>query len=200
MKISYSIMKNWWEGKQDIALAMLNGENIELDLRTEKAFSFGQGFHKALELEANTTHKLPAIFGLPDFKVLGSEVKMYTPLPSGDILSGVIDVVARHTDNGMIVLGDYKSGLGFDEMQACVYHTLIQQHPWWLEHVGDVQPTHAAFLTLDKKTDTTHNNFIHLSYPQTPEEWSAAGDTTYTRGFNWTMTIITDIKNFLGET
>lgn len=198
MKISYSIAKNWWEGKQDIALAMLNGDKVELDLRTEKAFSFGQGFHKALELETKATGKLPAMFKMPDFEVLGEEVKMYTPLPSGDVLSGVIDVVARHKDNGMLLIGDYKSGTSWDEMQACVYHALVQQHPWWLEHVGDVQPTHGYFFTLDKLTDQTINHAIQLSYPQTEAEWADAAATTYTRGYNWIMTIIQDIKDNLG--
>jgi hypothetical protein len=200
MKISYSIASTWWQGDIDKALAMLNGENVELDLRTEKAFSYGQGFHKALELESKSTGKLPAIFKLPDFEVIGTEVKLYKELPSGDILSGVIDVVATQAANKMIVLGDYKSGTHFDEMQANVYQVLVKDHPWWLANVGDIDPTHAAFLCLDKASGDTLNNFIHLTYPTTQEEWDLPNATSYTTGYNWIMTIIDDIKNNLGIT
>lgn len=197
MKISYSIASSWADGHIDQALAMLNGEDVTLDLRTEKAFSFGQGFHKALEMESIVTKKLPAMFKLPEFEVIGTEVKMYKDLPSGDILSGVLDVVAVHPSNGMVVLGDYKSGTNFSEMQAYIYHALVMNHPWWVEHMGMLEPTHFFFLTANKVLNEGYNNVIHLTYPQNQAEWDAPDATTYTKGYNWVMTIIDEIKTYL---
>ena len=198
MRISYSIAHEWWSGNQDNAIAMLSSEPVYHPLALEKAFSFGQGVHKAMELEAQATGKLPAIFKLPDFDVIATEQKLTKELPSGDVLSGILDVVAINPKNGMIMLGDYKSSNSFDELQACVYQYLITDHPWWKEHIGDLKPTHAFFMTLDKKADfKAQNHIIHLTHPKTPEEWAAPDATTYTRGGNWIMTCITEIKEVL---
>jgi hypothetical protein len=198
MKISFSIASAWWDGHQDQALAMLNGDDVTLDLKTEKAFSYGQGVHKALEMESLTTHRLPAIFKLPEFEVIATEQKLYKPMPSGDVLSGVIDVVAKHPTNGMIVLGDYKSGVNYKEMQGYVYHYLVKDHPWWIEHLDNADPTHVFFLTMNKHLNEAYVNISHLSMPKTQEEWDLPDATTYTTGYNWIMTIIDDIKNNLG--
>lgn len=191
---------------------MLNGDALVLDIQTEKAFSYGQGFHKAMELESNITKRLPAIFNIPELSVIATEKKLYAELPSGDILSGVIDVVARHDSDDMLILGDYKSGTTYKDMQANVYSYLVKhgyevnsagqakyadKRIWWQEIAGDRDPTHFFFLTLNKKVGKTYNNIIQLSYPKTKEDWASPDATSYTYGLNWIMTIIDDIKENL---
>lgn len=200
IRISYSSAKAWWAGDKDKAIKMMLHEDtalpirFESELKRERAMAYGTGFHKAMELEGKATGLLPAVFGVRDFTVLTTEMYLFKELPTGDVLSGVVDAVAINTELEMVVIVDYKTGTSFDPLQAEVYHYLVHNHPMWLEKVGQFMPTHAFFMTLDKHTDETDNNIIQFSYPRTSEEWDLPDATTYTRGVNWICTVASEIN------
>ena len=200
MKISYSICSAWWRGDKDKAIRMLNGEDVEAPLKQERAMGFGKGAHFAWELESKATGKLPAIFKLPQFKVIGTEVKLYKKLGDSDWLSGVIDVVAKaHIgDDHIVMLGDYKTGHSSDIWQARTYHYLIHDSEWWNKNIPDYQPTQFWFLYLDKITGETSTEIVKLTYPETQEEWKLPEATTYTAGANYILTILQEMKAELG--
>ena len=200
MRLSYSSAAAWWAGDVDKAIKMILHEDtalpirFESELKRERAMAFGHGAHKMWELESKVTGYLPAIFKIPDFTVIATELKMTKELPTGDTLSGVVDAVAINTDIPMILLVDYKTGTSFNDRQADVYHYLAHDNPEWLEEVGDFLPTHFMFLCLNKKTEQVENTIIQLTYPKNQEEWELPEATTFTRGANWICTVAEDIQ------
>jgi hypothetical protein len=201
MRISFSSAKAWWDGRKDDCIKMMLHEETALPIRFQfeldriRAMAMGNGYHSAWELESKVTGQLPAMFKIPaELGVVATELKLTKELPDGNTLSGVIDAVLIDPEIPMIILADYKSGLAYDPRQADVYHFLVHDNPQWKKAVGDFNPSHAMFLCFDKKTGEPENSIIQLSYPKTQREWDLPEATTYTRGINWVMTIIDDIK------
>jgi hypothetical protein len=202
MRISYSSAKAYWDGRVDDCLRIMTHQETalpiitELELKKVRGMAMGNGYHSAWELESKLTGKLPVIFKVPiELNVVATELKLNKELMNGDTLSGVIDAVLINPDIPMVVLADYKSSLSYDPRQAETYQYLVYNNPQWIEAVGDFNPTHAMYLCLNKKTGEVENSLIQLSYPKTEEDWELPSSTTYTRGGNWILTIINELRN-----
>lgn len=199
MKISASIASAWWRGQKDVALAMINNEEIQQPLIIEKAFSYGNGAHTAWEEETKITKKLPVIFKIKgDFRVVETEQKLYKKINEEDWLSGKIDAIAIGEVKGekVAILVDYKTGGKVDRWQSCVYHYLVHGNEWWNENIG-IPPSQFWYLTLDKHTKETSTEIIKLTVPEKPEDYDTPDATTLTTGENFILTVLEDIKNDL---
>lgn len=198
MKISASTAAAWWRGDKDKALAAIIGQEVEYPLIMEKAFAYGRAAHFCWELETKITHKLPVIFKLPQFEILGTEVKLYKQLNDDDWLSGIIDAIAKGKVNGkeIILLVDYKTGGKADRWQSCVYHYLVNNNKWWLENIGD-QPDQFWYLSMDKRTGETRTEITKLTVPEKKEDYDTPDATTLTTGENFILTVLSEMKNEL---
>lgn len=199
MKISYTICSAWWRGEQDQVRKMLMNEKVYYDIEREKAFAYGKGCHRVWELESQITGKIPAIFKLPQFKVLATEKKLYKQLTKDDWLVGVIDVIAlgKVFDTEMLILGDYKAGSKGDDWQTGVYHFLTHDNDNLKPLLGDKKPTHFMYMSLDKTTGETKSDIIKLTYPEKEADWEIPDSTTYTKGLNFVHTVLSEIKDQL---
>lgn len=200
MRISYSICSAWWAGRKDEALAMIAGEDIVYEARRERAFGYGNGAHTAWELESRATRKLPIIFGNQDIRVLAVERKLYKQLTKDDWLVGKIDWLGWHEKHNYLIAGDHKTGMSHDNWQAPVYHFLCHDNEslHYPTSFMEYNPAQFWYTGLDKITGKTYIDIVKLTYPETREEWELPDATTYTLGYNWVMTILSEIKNELG--
>lgn len=205
MRISYSIAAAWWAGRKDEAIAMINGEELTYEARRERAFGYGSGAHTAWEMEAKKTGRLPAIFGNQDVRVLGTELKLYKQLRPGDYLVGKIDWLGWHEKYKFLIIGDHKTGMSNDGWQVPVYDLLTRDNLPVINFLTaqgirkkKQNPSQFWYTSMNKLDGSTAIDIVKLTYPETKEEWELPEATTYTKGYNWIMTVLDDIKNDLG--
>ena len=199
MRISASICSAWKRGDYSSALAMINNEDTPYDRNRERAFYYGRGAHKAWEEETKVTGKLPVIFKLPQFKVLGNEIKVYKQLTDEDWLVGKMDAIAEGELWGkkVHVIVDYKAGGKGDDDQVGIYHYLTHKHPDLTEQFG-FNPEYFMYAFMNKLDGETHVEIVKLTMPENKFEWEAPMATTFTKGYNTAMTVLGEIKSHLG--
>ncbi|UOF78711.1 hypothetical protein [Caudoviricetes sp.] len=183
---------------------MIAGEDIVYEARRERAFGYGNGAHTAWDLESKITGRLPVVFANQDVKVVATELKLYKRLTENDWLVGKIDWLGIHEKIGLIA-GDHKTGTSHDNWQAPVYHFLTHVNirpeifPFDIDQkIKAVSPKQFWYTSLDKATNKTVVDIVKLTYPENQEQWELPDATTYTLGYNWIMTILSEIKSELG--
>jgi len=209
MRISYSTAKLWQDGHREKVYQILRGEPVEYGLDQERAFAYGKGLHHAFEMEANTTHRLPAVFQttplLEQVEIVASELKLYKklPVPGDHYLVGVLDAVGivNWDGNFIVMIIDYKSGKDQPLRQMGVYHYLVDGgvtadgYNWWDNNIGNVPPTHGVFMGF--VDGVPQNRLIHLTKPKDKQEDIVPEGTTWTMGRDFICSTVEDISREL---
>lgn len=127
LKLSYSILSNWSDGRWEDAVAMYLGK----PLPENPYLTLGKMFHEKWEKYILETSKMPKELGGQDIVNPLVEVKYQKIISMGDeyqiLLRGVIDLEC--VENNELILQDHKCGVGkassyVDSMQLDYYRLL----------------------------------------------------------------------------
>lgn len=150
LKLSYSVIRLWQEGKVSEAIEALHGHWQE----PNQYMKYGIEKHKEWENETKVTGRIPEVFGGKEIENFYTEQYHKKQILDWLWLSGIIDL--QYEDNGKVVLVDYKTGKGTanqytNGLQAPLYKILVPE------------ATMFRYLCYNQYENKVTSSFMHLS-------------------------------------